>query len=75
VNQVVDGNTLIERDRMPGWLGDKFSLIDKKDLAGAKAFVADDVEIRFAHYQLQGADQFIKFVGGFDVQFSKELNK
>ncbi len=71
MNQVVDDNTLIERDTIPGWLGDMFSLIDKKDLAGAKAFVADDVEIRFPHYQLQGAVQFFKFVGGFDVQFSE----
>jgi hypothetical protein len=66
---------LIKRDKLPGWLGDMFSLIDKKDLAGAKAFLADDVEIRFAHYQVQGADQVIKFAGGIDVQFSKELNK
>ena len=67
----MEDNALIKRDKMPDWLGNMFSMIDKKDLAGAKAFLADDVKFHFAHYQLKGVDQFFKFVGGFDAQFSE----
>ena len=67
----MDDNTLVKRDKLPDWLGKMFAMIDKKNLAGAKAFLADDVEIHFAHYQLKGPDQFFEFVGKFDAQFSE----
>ena len=67
----MDENTLIKRDKMPDWLGKMFTMIDKKDMAGAKAFLADDVDFQWAHYQLKGRDPAIKFVGGFNAQFSE----
>jgi hypothetical protein len=67
----MDDNTLTRRDKLPDWLGKMFAMIDKKDLAGAKAFLTEDLEMNFAHYQLKGADQFLEFVGGFDAQFSE----
>ena len=48
-----------------------FACIDKKDFQGARKYMADDVVIEFAHYTFKGADQFIKTVGGFDVQFAE----
>jgi hypothetical protein len=54
---------------VPAWLMDMFSRIDKKDFQGARNYMADDIVIEFAHYTLNGADQFIKTVGWFDVQF------
>ena len=56
---------------MPDWLGKMFTAIDKKDFATAKAFLADDVDFYWANYHLKGRDPAIKFVGGFNSQFSE----
>lgn len=65
----MDTNTLAKVDKMPDWVADLFKKIDKKDFAGAKAYMADDIELYFAHFQLRGLDQFLKVVGAFDNQF------
>ena len=40
----MDENTLVKRDKMPDWIRKMFTMIDKKDFPGAKAFLADDVD-------------------------------
>jgi hypothetical protein len=58
-------------ESFPTWLVEMFSCIDKKDFAGARKFIADNVVIEFAHYKFTGVDQFLKSIGGFDAQFSQ----
>jgi hypothetical protein len=53
----------------PAWLVDMFSCIDKKDFAGARKYLADDLTVEFAHYKFKGIDQVIKGIGGVDAQF------
>ena len=48
-----------------------FACIDKKDFAGARKYLADNVVFEFAHYTFKGAAQMIKNIGGFDVQFAE----
>jgi len=64
-------NQLNKLESIPAWLGDMFSRIDKKDFAGARKYMADNVIMEFAHYNLTGPDQLIKTVGEFDVQFAQ----
>ena len=53
---------------IPAWLGDMFSCIDKKDFAGARKYIADDITVEFAHYTFKGLDPAMA-IGGFDAQF------
>jgi hypothetical protein len=64
-------NQLNKVESFPAWLLDMFSCIDKKDFAGARKYIADNVVIEFAHYNFTGVDQVIKSIGGFDVQFKQ----
>jgi len=37
-------------DAVPAWLGGMFACIDKKDVQGARKYLADEAVFEFAHY-------------------------
>jgi hypothetical protein len=64
-------NQLNKVEAFPAWLVDMFSCIDKKDFAGARKYIADNVVFEFAHYHFTGVAQLVKSIGGFDAQFKQ----